>query len=126
MVARLLAHKRASVFLWAAALAAASFAIAAPLDIHTLIQQSVAANTRDMKAQDDYAFNERDIKSKIDSNGHVKPQGSKTTQVLMIEGSPYRRLLAVNGRPLSSARKAEEQSKLNHGDRPPAKRIRPR
>ena len=69
-------------------------------DVGEIIQRSVAANEGDFRAEPEFAH-------KVLENG---PQGSKTYQVKMIEGSPYRRLVAVNGEPLSKeAEQAEEK-----------------
>ena len=93
--------------------ACSAAASSAPLSASSLVEKSVAVNNRDWKAQDDYSFTERDTKSKVDSDGQVKPQGSKTFEVVMIDGSPYRRLVAVNNEPVSSGQHSEEQEKLN-------------
>jgi hypothetical protein len=84
-----------------AGLAAASFA---QLDVETIIQRSVEANAVDWKAAPDYDYIERD---------RQPGGGTKTYEELMILGSPYGRLVAVNGKPLSSEQQAGEQQKLD-------------
>lgn len=66
-----------------------------------IIRKSVAANQLDFKTAVDFDWKERDSTAK----------GSKTYQVTMIEGTPYNRLLAVNGKALSSEKEAEELKK---------------
>lgn len=73
-------------------------------DAKSAIQRSVEAIQRDWNASPDYDHIERDR----DKNG------SKTYQVLMILGSPYRRLLAVNGQQISRDDARKEQEKLAH------------
>jgi hypothetical protein len=73
-------------------------------DAGTIIQRSVDAMHRDWRASARYIHLERDVE------GH----GSKTFLILMIEGSPYRKLTAVNGRPLSSGDAKKEEEKLRH------------
>ncbi|HVY93636.1 MAG TPA: hypothetical protein VHA14_12830 [Bryobacteraceae bacterium] len=70
-------------------------------DPATIIQRSVEAMRRDRQASSQYVHLERDLEQ----------HGSKTYQVLMIQGSPYQRLTAVNGKPLSpdDARKQEQK-----------------
>ncbi len=70
-------------------------------DPATIIQRSVEAMRRDWQASSQYVHLERDLEQ----------HGSKTYQVLMIQGSPYQRLTAVNGKPLSpdDARKQEQK-----------------
>ncbi len=70
-------------------------------DIKTIIDRSVAANDKDFEAGPGFNYQEKDR----DSNG------TKTFQVTMIDGSPYQRLLAVNGKLLSKEKAAEEWKK---------------
>jgi hypothetical protein len=76
-------------------------------DVQELIRRSVNAIESDWKQAPNYTFVERDVESKKDGAPTVK-----TYQVLMIEGSPYNRLIAVNDRPLDQAEQAGEQRKL--------------
>lgn len=93
------------------ALGSASFLFFAVLALHaseqptaeTIIQNSVKMNAADWKAMPDYDCFERD----------QEPDGStKTYEDLMILGSPYERLVAVNGKPLSAAEHSQEGQKL--------------
>jgi len=77
-----------------------------------IIQKSIAVNDRDWRAQDLYVYDERDIRSNVDASGHAKVEGARTYQVLMIEGSPYRKLIAANNEPLSPSQQAAEEAKL--------------
>jgi hypothetical protein len=72
-------------------------------DVHTIIQRSVDANRADWKAAPAYDYFERD-----QENG-----GTKTYEETMILGSPYERLVAANGKPLTSNEQAAEQHKLD-------------
>jgi hypothetical protein len=71
--------------------------------VESIIQNSVQANAKDWNADPEYVCYERDR----EPNG-----GSKTFEDLMILGSPYQRLIAVNGKPLSSGRQEQERRKL--------------
>ncbi len=75
---------------------------AQPPNVAQIIAKSVAANQRDFTAAPNFNYKERDRTPK---------GGSKTYQVTMIEGTPYQRLIAVNGTPLSQQESAEEQKK---------------
>jgi hypothetical protein len=86
--------------IFVAVLATASFA---QLDVETIIQRSVEANAVDWKAAPGYDYVERD---------RQQGGGTKTYEELMILGSPYERLIAVNGKPLSPEQQAQEQQKL--------------
>ena len=78
-----------------------------------IIHRSVAVNTSDWKAQPNFSFREDDTKSKIDSSGRVRPEQSKTYEVMMIEGTPYYRLIAISNEPLSRLQQQQEQKKMN-------------
>ncbi len=70
-------------------------------DIKTIIERSVAANDKDFEAGADFNYKEKDRGS----------NGTKTFQVTMIDGTPYQRLLAVNGKPLAKDQAADEWKK---------------
>lgn len=90
---------------WIVTLAAiASLAGAtSPASVRAIIQRSVEANNRDWQAAPEYSYCERDR----------TPGGTRAYSVTMILGSPYRRLVAVNGKPLPRGQQAAEQSKLD-------------
>ncbi len=81
--------------------------------VSAIIQHSVEANTQDWMLQTNFSHLERIVKNKIDANEHIESSGSKTFEVLMIAGSPYSRLIAVNNEPLSNAQQQIEQDKLD-------------
>ena len=94
------------MFRWIAAILAPFIALAAiaQVDVQTIIERSVQTNDKDWKAAPAYSFSERDVQ-----NGHTR-----TSEVTMILGSPYQRLEAVNGKPLTPEEQAEEQRKLEN------------
>lgn len=75
---------------------------AAQEDVTTIIQKSVEANNRDWDADPQYSYTERDL----DHDGHWK-----TYSVTDVLGTPYERLIAINGEPLSASEKTEQQRK---------------
>lgn len=72
-------------------------------DADAIIQRSVAANEADWKAAHEYDYVERD---------RQKGGGTQTSEELMILGSPYERLVAVNGKPLPPDQQAQVQKEL--------------
>jgi hypothetical protein len=70
-------------------------------DVQAIIAKSVQANKRDFDASPQYNNKERDRTG----------SDTKLYQVTMIEGTPYQRLLKINGKPLSRARQGEELKK---------------
>ena len=77
-----------------------------------IIRRSVVINTADWKAQPQYAYEEFDRKSKVDGSGAVHGQQSRTYEVVMIDGSPYNRLIAINNEPLCGNQAVQENAKM--------------
>lgn len=72
-------------------------------DAQSIIQHSVLASNADWEAAPKFDHCERE---------HLQAGGSNTYDVLMILGSPYHRLVAINDKPLSKDEQAEQQQKL--------------
>lgn len=74
---------------------------AKPPDVATIIQRSVEAGNRDFKMAPLFNYKQREK-----TGGVVR-----TSEVTMIEGSPYQRLLAIDGKPLDAQKAADEEKK---------------
>jgi hypothetical protein len=70
--------------------------------VQTIVARSVEANNADWKAAPGYDHYEQDRTG----------SGTETYHVRMILGSPYKRLVAVNGKPLPPLQQAEQQHNL--------------
>ncbi len=99
---------------------------AATPDTDQIIRRSVDAIQSDWAQAPKYSFLERDVVSKRHS-----PLTAKTYRVLMIDGSPYNLVTAINDQSLAADEKAAEQRKLqkeierrrNESDRERKRRI---
>lgn len=98
---------------WPAAHLALAANVDNAVDTAAVIKRSVAVNNSDWKAQTLYGHRELDIKARVDSDGTTHGNQSKTYEVLMIEGSPYERLVGIDNEPLSPDLAQQEQIKLN-------------
>lgn len=78
----------------------------APDRAQEIVERSVANTNADWAAAPQYDFTERDVVT-----GHGT-RTAKTYQVMMIDGSTYNKLIALNGQPLSTKQAAEEDRKL--------------
>jgi hypothetical protein len=94
----LVARGRAPLVAIAMLAAGAAFA---QLDVQTIIQRSLEATKADWNAEPQYSYQETDRE-------HEK---SKTYNVEMIEGSPSRVLIAVDGQPLTPDEQQKEHEK---------------
>src|ERR1700693_6239798 len=77
-----------------------------PLEI---VRKSVEAIEANWKQAPNYSFVEREIQSKKEGEPTVK-----SYEVLMIDGSPYHRLIAIGDKPLSPGEQAEEDQKMQN------------
>lgn len=99
---------RRTLFLSVTLVVAGTLSLAAtPPNAEQIIRKSVAATKADWAAASKYSYLERDVESK-----HHDPSMSKTYRVLIIDGSPYNLVTAMNDQPLTHEQKAEEQRKL--------------
>ena len=72
-----------------------------------IVRKSVQAIQSDWEQAPQYSYLERDVESK-----HHSPATAKTYKVLMIDGSPYNVVTAINDQPLGPDEEAQEQHKL--------------
>jgi len=92
-------------YLWVV-LAFVPFAFSIQPNTQQIVRLSVAATEADWQAVSHFSDIERDADTKGGSTT------SKTYQVLMIDGSPYSRLIAFDDDPLSPVEQARESAKL--------------
>jgi hypothetical protein len=92
--------------LWVASIAAAQPNIA------EIIHRSVAVNESDFNQFPRYSRRETDVELKLDASGEPSIKSRKTVEVLMIDGSPYEKLLMRDGQPLSPEEARKEDEKL--------------
>jgi hypothetical protein len=98
---------RRTLLLSVATAAAGMFALAASPNPDDIISKSIAATKSDWAEASRYSYLERDVESK-----RHDPRTAKTYRVLMIDGSPYNLVTAIEDRPLAPDEKAAEQRKL--------------
>lgn len=82
-------------------------ALGSPPDSHELMCRSVKVAESNWLEAPNYSFLRTNITSKKDSR-----PATNTSEVLMIDGSPYSRLVAEDGRPLSQTEALQEEQKL--------------
>jgi hypothetical protein len=81
-------------------------------DAREIIRRAVAADERNWKLARNYTFSERADLRYLDAQGAVKVREVSLHDVMLLEGSPYERLVARNDRPLSPAEEKKEQQKF--------------
>jgi hypothetical protein len=87
-------------------------AILAAQDPRDIVRRSLEIDMHNTEIARNYTFVQRQQQREIDSTGHVKKVESETFDVTLLEGSPYRRLIAKDDKPLSAKDQAKEEEKL--------------
>jgi hypothetical protein len=91
---------------------ASATALLGQMDAREVIRRAVAADERNWKAARNYNFSERVNRRYLDSEGRVKSEEVRINDVKLLDGSPYRRLVARDDQPLPPAEERKEQERL--------------
>ena len=78
-------------------------------DAHAIIQKAVAKDIVSWQAAKDYTFLQRTQEDGLDGNGRVKSSKSETSEIMVLYGEPFERIVAKNDQPLPE----NEQKKQN-------------
>ena len=81
-------------------------------DARDVIRRAVAADERNWKVARKYEFSQRVDARRLDPQGRLKSKDVKIYDVMLLEGTPYRRLVARGDRPLPPGEEKEEREKL--------------
>lgn len=82
------------------------------VNLKELVQKSVAATDRNWKEAPNYIYTVREVDEKLNGDGEVKSRSVHTWEVMVLDGSEYKKLLAHNGKPLTPKQKAAEEKKF--------------
>ena len=81
-------------------------------DPREIVRRSTEENRRNQKLAETYTFIERQDERGFDSRGRAQRHSVKSYDVTLTEGSPYRRLIARDDKPLPPEEERAEQQKL--------------
>ncbi len=90
----------------------AAFLNAMDLDVHQIVSRSVAVNQADFQAFPFYSHRETDVEMKMDASGRPVSKSWKTMEILIVDGSPFKKMIARDGRPLSPDEQRKEDQRL--------------
>ncbi len=79
---------------------ASATALPGQTDAREIIHRAAAADESNWKVARNYTFSEREKLRYLDSQGRVKSQAVSLDEAMLLDGSPYRRLMARDDRPL--------------------------
>jgi hypothetical protein len=83
------------------------------VDPREIVRRSVEADKRNTKLAKNYTYQERMVEKKLDKDGREKKEETKTYDISILYGEPYRRLIQRNDEPLKDDEEKTEEEKLN-------------
>ena len=87
-------------------------AILAAQEPREIVRRSVEIDRKNLEIARNYTYLERQEVRELDGSGKVRNTEAQTSDVTLLEGSPYRRLVARNDQPLSLKEQNKEEDKL--------------
>jgi hypothetical protein len=87
-------------------------AVVLAADPREIVRRAVESNARDTQLTKEYNYLQREETRELDRSGKVRVHKDETWDVIPLEGSPYKRLVSRDGRPLSAAEKELEDQKV--------------
>jgi hypothetical protein len=81
-------------------------------DAREIVLRSVKLDSDNYRIARNYTFVERNENRELDAQGNLKQRHTLTYDLTMLEGSPYRRLIARDDKPLAPAEEKKEEEKL--------------
>jgi hypothetical protein len=86
--------------------------LAVAQDAREIVRRSVERDQANAELARNYTFLQRQETRELDGSGNTKKRDIKTFDVTLLEGSPYRRLVARNDQPLPPKEQQQEAEKL--------------
>lgn len=82
-------------------------------DAAAIVRRAVELNLRNSQDARNYSYLQRQDTREREHGGQVKNRRVETWRILMIDGSPYRRLVARNDQPIAAEEQKSEEDKLH-------------
>lgn len=86
---------------------------AQPPDAAEIIRRSVEQDRLNFARANDYSYIQHTEQRRLGKDGRVVDAESRTFDVIVIDGEPYEKLIARDGKPLSDAEARKQQQKLD-------------
>jgi len=82
-------------------------------DPQEIMRKSLSHWRRNLEAAKNYTYQQREVEQELERDGDVKKTEIKTSDILMIYGEPYEKLIAKDDKPLTEKEQQKEEEKLN-------------
>jgi hypothetical protein len=86
-----------------------------PISPNEMVHRAIDAYMSDDARQGGYNYSQREDVRILDSSGNIKRQDLRTFNIAFIEGSPYRRLLQRDDKPLPAGEEREQEQNFRRG-----------
>jgi hypothetical protein len=83
-----------------------------PLDAHRIMERAVANDIVNWQAAKDYTFLQRTQEDALDGNGGVKSSKSETSEIMVLYGEPFERIVAKDDKPLPESEQKKQDEKF--------------
>src|SRR5437879_4486993 len=84
----------------------------AQVNVADLVKRSSDNSGRNWQQAPKYVYTERDVNEKLGSSGEPKTRKVRTYEVMVMDGSNYNKLIAINDKPLSPEEQRAENEKM--------------
>src|ERR1039458_8772300 len=91
-------------------------AILAGQDAREIVRRTLEADAAGVEVARNYTYLEREETRELDGSGKLKNLVVHTYDVTLLEGPPYRGLVALNDQPLTAREQKKEEEKLRQSD----------
>ena len=82
-------------------------------DATSIVRRSISQDAQNYQRLENYTFTDHTIDRRLDKDGSVSSSATETSEVMMLAGRPYTRLIARDGQPLSEKDTRKEQEKMD-------------
>ncbi len=79
-----------------------------------IVQRAISADRSNLTRIRDFTYRQRSYERQYDGNGKVKTTSVKTWEISFVEGSPYRKLVARDDKPLSADEQKFEEDRMRY------------
>jgi hypothetical protein len=86
--------------------------VASGADSREIVRKALELDGQNLKLAQNYTFQQRQQTRELDRSGKVKSQRIETWEVTLLEGSPYKRLVARDDHPLPAEEQQREEERL--------------
>ena len=81
-------------------------------DAHEIVRRAVELDKGNDENWRSYSYFQRQIDKQLEASGKVKTENNRTWEVSFVDGSPYRKLVARNDKPLSPEEQKAEDDRM--------------